>query len=85
MDWQELRFGWMAANRTLRSILIVLGLVLVSFGVLIVVLPRLLQFLVGGTFIVLGMALLGAAWRRRRPRRGPGEPGEEPDVIDEWR
>lgn len=58
---------------------------LVSFGVLIVLLPRLLQFLVGGTFIMLGVARSGAAWRRRSPHRGPREPGNEPDVVDEWR
>jgi hypothetical protein len=86
MDWQNIYLGFAGANRMLRSILTVLGLILVSFGVLIVLLPMLLQFLVGGFFILIGVAVLGAAWRRRLPPlRRPFEPNGEPDVVDEWR
>lgn len=85
MDWQNIHFGISSANRMLRSILAFLGLILVSFGVLIIVLPQLLQLLVGGTFILIGVAVLGAAWRRHLTTRRPIEPNNEPDVIDEWR
>jgi uncharacterized membrane protein YqjE len=85
MDWQNIHFGIASANRMFRSMLTIVGLMLLSFGVLIVVLPWLLQFLVGGTFILLGVALLGAAWRSRWTRRIPKEQDTEPDVIDEWR
>lgn len=85
MDWQSFQFGMSSASRLLRSMLTLLGLMLLSFGVLIMVLPWLLQFLVGATFILIGMALLGAAWRRRVPPRVRPEQNNEPEVIDDWR
>lgn len=86
MDWQNIYLGMSSANRMLRSMLTILGLILVSFGVLIVLLPMLLQFLVGGFFILIGVAVLGAAWRRRLPPpRRPLEQNGESDVVDEWR
>jgi Flp pilus assembly protein TadB len=83
MEWYRFESGVSDFGRAMRSVLTVLGLLLVAFGVLIVVLPKLLQFLVGGFFILAGVSVLAAVWRRRPQRRY--EPGEEPDVIDDWR
>jgi hypothetical protein len=85
MDWRTYSFGTWHANRTFGMILAVLGVLLVTIGVLIIVLPFLLQFLVGGLFIMIGMGLLGAGLRRRQQPRPPG-PYSEPDIVeDEWR
>ncbi len=86
MDWRTYSFGYWHANRMIGTILAVLGVLLVTFGVLIIVLPFLLQFLVGGLFIMIGAGLLGEGLRRRlRPRPPPG-PFSEPDIVeDEWR
>jgi hypothetical protein len=86
MDWQNFQFRISSANRLLRSVLTVLGVLLVSFGVLIVLLPMLLQFLVGGTFILIGVTVLGVAWRRRTASSHRSDPpAGETDVVDEWR
>jgi membrane protein required for beta-lactamase induction len=85
MEWHRFERRVSDIGRTLRSLLTVLGLVLVLFGVLIVLMPKLLQFLVGGVFILVGVSVLAAAWGRRRPPQRRYEPGEEPDVIDDWR
>jgi hypothetical protein len=85
MQWQRFEFGASNVGRVLRPALTLLGIVLVSFGILIVVLPKLLQFLVGGLFILIGVSVLAAAWGRRVPPGRRGEPGSEPEVIDDWR
>jgi hypothetical protein len=85
MDWHNYYYRVSGANRAFRAVLVFLGLVLLAFGLLILLLPWLLQFLIGGAFMLAGAAILGAAWRRRLPPRQPHEPGDEPNVIDEWR
>jgi hypothetical protein len=85
MGWRRFEFGASNAGRVLRPVLTLLGIVLVSFGILIVVLPKLLQFLVGGLFILIGVSVLAAAWGRRAAPRRRGEPGNEPEVVDDWR
>lgn len=86
MDPRNIYVGISNARRVLRWVLTLLGILLVSFGLLILAIPWLLQYLVGGLFILIGMALLGVAWRRRfAPRRMPPEQNQEPDVVDDWR
>lgn len=85
MDPRTMYFQIAGARRMLRAILGFVGLVSLSFGVLILLIPWILQFLIGGTFIFIGFVLLGFAWRRRRAPQPPIEPGQEPDVIDQWR
>jgi len=86
MEWRTYSFGTWHADRAFGTVLAVLGVLLVTFGVLVIVLPRLLQFLVGGVFIMMGAGLLGAGLRHRHlPRQRLG-PYSEPDIVeDEWR
>ena len=49
MEWHRFERRVSDIGRTLRSLLTLLGLVLVLFGILIVLMPKLLQFLVGGS------------------------------------
>jgi multisubunit Na+/H+ antiporter MnhG subunit len=42
-----------------------LGVLLILFGVLILVVERLLQFLVAAVFVMAGCSLLGLAWHMR--------------------
>ena len=43
-----------------------LGLVLILVGILVIVKPRVLEYAVGGIFILAGCGLWGAAWGMRR-------------------
>jgi hypothetical protein len=62
-----------------------LGLLLIVFGVLIFVVPKLLELIVAGVLVAAGCSLLGLAWHLRGRvtyRRmdddgpGPGGPGD---------
>jgi hypothetical protein len=57
-----------------------LGLVLILFGVLIFVVPKLLELIVAAALVAAGCSLLGLAWHlrgrvtyRRMDDEGPGE------------
>ncbi len=84
MDWRNYSFTFFNPGHALRVVLTFVGILLLSVGILIIVIPWVLQFLIGGTFIVVGALLLGAAWRRRQGPP-PHEAGGESDVVDEWR
>lgn len=84
-DWHNQYFRFTNLGGTFRLVLAFIGTVLLTFGLLILLLPWLLQFLIGGAFILAGAAILGAALRRRLPPVQRREPGDETDVIDEWR
>lgn len=85
MDWHNYHYRFSGASRPFRAILTSAGLLLVAFGVLILLVPWLLQLLVGMTFVMIGLAILGFAWRRPVQPQPPRETGGEPDVIDDWR
>lgn len=57
--WQNEQDGlWLAPA--------LLGVLLTALGVLLFVLPRLLEYFVAGVFILVGCGLVGSAWRMRR-------------------
>jgi len=43
-----------------------LGVLLIALGVLLWAMPRLLEFVVAGIFVLAGCGLIGAGWRMRR-------------------
>jgi hypothetical protein len=49
------------------------GAFLAGFGVLVIAVPDLLRWLVGGLFVLLGLGATVAAWRWRRFRRRASE------------
>ncbi len=81
----NLLFGILSASRMLQTALTFLGIMLVSFGALIILFPMLLQFLIGGLFIMAGIALLGVGLRSRLAPRRPVQPFKQSDVVDQWR
>jgi hypothetical protein len=57
--WQEEQSGlWLAPA--------LLGALLIALGVLLYVMPRLLEYFIAGIFVLAGCALIGSAWRMRR-------------------
>lgn len=84
MYGQDFQFRVMNLGRSLRILLTAAGLVLLGFGLLVLLIPQLLQLLVGGLFILAGVTLLGVAWRRRRLPPSSRQTYES-DIVDEWR
>jgi uncharacterized membrane protein YqjE len=48
-----------------------LGLLLLLFGVLVAAFPQILVVLVAATFCMIGLGLMGSAWRLRRAQQNP--------------
>jgi hypothetical protein len=61
------------------------GVLLILFGVLVLVVPNLLEYIIAGVLIFAGCSLLGLAWHmrgrvtyRRMNGRDPDRPNPEP-------
>ena len=46
-----------------------LGILLILFGVLIVLYPQILQIMIAGLFITIGVVICAISWRLRRMRK----------------
>ena len=44
----------------------IVGLILICFGVIVILHPEILAFMFGGFLIMIGLGILAAAWRFRR-------------------
>jgi hypothetical protein len=63
MDYQRL-YGHLGGGG-LWFIPICAGAVLILFGVLILIVPNLLEYVVAGALLLAGFSLLGVGWRGR--------------------